>query len=422
VTDSTIHTAAWLINPDSPPVQGGAILVRDGMIVATGTLAELKARYSAQVVEHHDCAILPGFINAHTHLELTHFPAWRERNGMGYSPRRFVDWIIQLIKVTRGLNDGDFRASLSEGLRKCIEAGTVAVGDIVTRYDLLPLYGSPPLKGRLYLELLGHDPVRFASRLQQALKSAGSLDDGNSLLSPGISPHTIYTIGEGNLAPIRTAAAAGALPLAIHISESLAEGAFTFDSSGPLAEEFYPFVSWQQYLEPPRHCSSTELFDRHGLLTPATLAIHCVHVTLTDAQILKQRGSTICLCPRSNERLDVGKAPAALFRKLGIPLALGTDSLASNDSLSLWDEMRFALDHYAGDLSPVDLLHMATLGGASALGLAGQLGSLEAGKQADFQIIRHAGHEEKGLLERIIGQGRIADVCIGGHMGSESPA
>lgn len=417
--DTAIHTAAWLINPDFPPLEGGALLVRDGMVAAVGTLADLKARYAAPVVEHHDGAILPGFVNAHTHLELTHYSAWRERNGMGYSPRRFVDWIIQLIKVSRGLHDGDFRASLSEGLRKCIEAGTTAVGDIVTRYDLLPLYGTSPIEGRLYFEVLGHAPDHFATRLQQALDAAGTLDAMR--LTPGLSPHTAYTVGEGNLPPIRTAAAARKLPLAIHISESESENAFIFDSAGPLAEEFYPFVGWQQYLTPHRRCTSTELFDRHGLLTPATLAVHCVHVTLDDARILKERGCTVCLCPRSNERLAVGKAPTALFRKLGIPLALGTDSLASNDSLSLWDEMRFALDHYAGELGPADLLRMTTIGGATAIGLAARLGSLEPGKRADFQIIRHAGHEAKGLLERIIGEGRIADVCIGGQCGSETP-
>jgi len=417
MSNATIHTAAWLINPDTPPLAGGALLVRNGLVEAVGTLAELRTHYTAPVVEHHDCAILPGFVNAHTHLELTHFPAWRERNGMGYSPRRFVDWIIQLIKVNRGLNETDFRASLVEGLRKCLEAGTTAVGDIVTRFELLPLYGNPPLEGRLYFELIGHDPARFAARLQQALETADSL--GESLLSPGLSPHTAYTLGEGNLPTIRSAAQTRGLPLAIHISESLDESAFVFDSLGPLADEFYPFIGWQQYLAPPRHCSATELFDRNGLLSPATLAVHCVHVTLDDARILKERGCTVCLCPRSNERLAVGTAPAALFRKLEIPLALGTDSLASNDSLSLWDEMRFALDHYAGELSPADLLRMATIGGATAIGLSGRIGSLEPGKRADFQIIRHGGLEEKGLLERLIGQGRIADVCSGGNFGSE---
>ncbi len=237
--------------------------------------------------------------------------------------------------------------------------------------------------------------------------------------SPGLSPHTLYTIGEANLPLIRDAALSRSLPLAVHVSESQAESDFVFDTSGPLATELYPFVGWEQYLQSPRHCSSTELLDRHGLLTSTTLAVHCVHVNLADAQIFKQRGVTVCLCPRSNDRLDVGRAPLALFRKLGIPLALGTDSLASNDSLSLWDEMRFALDQFPDELSPADVFRMVTSAGAAALGLSASLGSLEVGKRADFQVVSHAGSDEKDLLERVIGQGRLVDVYLSGLSGAE---
>lgn len=412
MTDATIHTAAWLINPGMPPVAGGAILVRDGIIVATGTRDELKRQYAALVIEHTDCAILPGFVNAHTHLELTHFPSWRIRSHVDYNPRGFTDWIIQLIKISRGLHADDFRASLTEGMRKCAEAGTTAVGDIVTRYDLVPAAGVPPLAGVAFLELLGHNTDHFDKRLSQALAAASRLEAGH--VPPGLSPHAPYTISERNMAQIRDAALSRALPLALHISESREESDFVHDSSGPLAELFYPFVDWQQFLPPPRHCSSTVLLDRHGLLTPATLAVHCVHLTLDDARIIKERGSAICLCPRSNDLLDVGTAPVALFKKLAIPLALGTDSLASNDSLSIWDEMRFALDRFAQDLSPDDLFCMATIGGASALGLSDSIGSLTAGKRADFQIVRNIGQGESGLLERVIGQGMVSSVTIGG--------
>jgi cytosine/adenosine deaminase-related metal-dependent hydrolase len=416
MSDSTIHTAAWLINPDVPPVAGGALLVRNGLVAATGTLAELKGHYQAPVIDHHDCAILPGFVNAHTHLDLTHFPSWRLRTHVDYNPRLFSDWIIQLIKITRGLHEEDFRASLVEGMRKCIESGTTAVGDIVSRYDLVAAYDVPPIRGRLFFEALGHDPALFHKRLERALSAANDMH-GEHLLT-GLSPHTPYTTAEANLPAIRDAALSRNLPLAVHISESVAESDFIFDTSGPLATEFYPFVGWDQYLVPPRHCSSTELLDRQGMLTPATLAVHCVHINLADAQILKQRGVTVCLCPRSNETLDVGRAPLALFRKLAIPLALGTDSLASNDSLSLWDEMRFALNQFSEELSPADLLRMVTSGGAVALGLADSLGSLEVGKRADFQVISHVGGVEKSLLERVIGQGKIADVYLGGLSGA----
>jgi len=415
--DSTIHTAAWLINPAAPPVAGGAILVRDGLVAATGPLADLKSRYTAPVIDHHDCAILPGLVNAHTHLELTHFPSWRLRTHVDYNPRRFSDWIIQLIKITRGLQEEDFRTSLVEGIRKCVESGTTAVGDIMSRYDLLSSYAALPVRGRIFFETLGHDPARFRERLDLALAGADGMQ--GEFLAPGLSPHTVYTVGEPNLPLIREAALSRKLPLTIHISESQAESDFVFDTTGPLAAELYPFVGWENCLMPPRHCSSTELLDRYGLLTPATLAVHCVHTNLADAQILKQRGVTVCLCPRSNDRLDVGRAPLGLFRKLGLPLALGTDSLASNDSLSLWDEMRFALDLFADELSPADVFSMATAGGAAALGLSDSIGSLAIGKRADFQVIANVEGDGQGLLERVIGQGKVAGVYLSGLSGAE---
>jgi cytosine/adenosine deaminase-related metal-dependent hydrolase len=412
--DSAIYAASWLINPDSDPLPGGAIAVANGAIVATGLLVDLRRDHpAAGVVEHPGCAILPGLVNAHTHLELTHFPSWRLRTHVEYNPRRFVDWVLQVIKIKRGLTSADYAASAREGVRMCLESGTTAVGEIVCDPTLALLYRSSLLSGRLFFELLGHDPARFRTLLEQALAACGTDNPGAFL--PGLSPHTPYTIGEENLPLIRDAALPWHLPLAIHLSESLDEGEFIANSTGPLAEELYPFVGWERYLTPPRRCTSTELLDRAGLLTPATLAVHCVHVTLNDAEILKRRGVHAVLCPRSNDRLDVGRPPVGLLKKLGIPLALGTDSLASNDSLSLWQEMRYVLQAFPHDLSPRELFAMATIGGAEALGISGTCGSLEPGKRADFQVVGNVGAAAGTVLEHVIFEGDVQEVYAGGQ-------
>lgn len=411
--ESTIYSASWLINPDAPPITGGAMLVQDGKVAAVGTLSELRHFHSVPVVEYPDCAIIPGFVNAHTHLELTHFPSWRLRTNVDYHPRRFTDWMIQLIKILRGLAPDDYPPSVHEGMRMCLESGTTAIGEILTNTVLTPLYEESVLAGRLYHEVLGQCNTRFCEKLGAAVSAAISGEAG--LVTTGLSPHTPYTIGEEHFPKIREAAASYNLPLAIHISESAAESDFIFDSSGPLATDFYPFAGWERYLSPPRRCSSTELMDRYGLLTPTTLAVHCVHVNMADARILRERGVSIALCPRSNERLDVGRAPLALFKKLGIPLALGTDSLASNDSLSLWDEMRFALDAFPHDLGPADLFRMVTIGGASALGISENCGSLEVGKRADFQVVGNFGCVEQGILGRLVQSGSVQEVFVGGE-------
>ncbi|HXE97514.1 MAG TPA: amidohydrolase family protein, partial [Dongiaceae bacterium] len=291
-------------------------------------------------------------------------------------------------------------------------SGTTAIGEIVTNPALAGLYYHSPLAGRLYFELLGQDSSHFTSKLAAA-KAATDHGEAETLLS-GLSPHSTYTIAQEHLAAIREVSASHSLPLAIHLSESRFEADFLFDGSGELASEFYPFVGWERFLGRPARCSSTELLDRHGLLTPTSLAVHCVHVSVADARILKSRGVHIALCPRSNKLLDVGMAPVHLFRKLDIPLALGTDSLASNNSLSLWDELRFALKTFPNDLSEQDVFHMVTAGGAAALGILATCGSLEAGKRADFQVVGNCDGSEQGLLERVMREGIPQEVYAGG--------
>jgi len=412
MSEEVIYAASWLINPGAPPVAGGALLVRSGRIVDTGPLSELRRNYSAPVRDYPGCGLLPGFVNAHTHLELTHFPSWRLRSAVDYNPRRFADWIIQLIKIARGLNPEDYPPSIHEGVRMCLESGTTAIGEIVTNPALAGLYYDSPLAGRLYFELLGQDPGHFKGKLAAATAAAQQREA--QVLLTGLAPHSPYTIAQEHLAVIRDTAASNSLPLSIHLSESRSEAGFIFDGSGELASSFYPFVGWERFLGHPARCSSTELLDRHGLLTPTTLAVHCVHVSLADARIIKSRGAHIALCPRSNELLDVGRAPVALFKKIGISLALGTDSLASNNSLSLWDELRFALETFPDDLSEQDVLRMVTTGGAAALGITPACGSLEAGKRADFQVIGNCDGGEGTVLERVMREGILQEVYVGG--------
>lgn len=412
MSEKTIYSASWLINPDASPVAGGALLVQDGIVIETGTASALRSKHSAPVIDYHGCAVIPGFVNAHTHLELTHFPSWRLRSSVDYNPRRFTDWIIQLIKISRGLDPDQYPPSIREGVRMCLESGTTAIGEVVTNPAMAGLYYGSPLAGRLYFELLGQESGFFKGKLAAATAAAHQ-GDVHTLLT-GLAPHSPYTIAPEFMASIRDASASPPLPLSIHLSESRSEAEFIFDGSGELASSFYPFVGWERFLGHPAHCSSTELLDRHGLLTPTTLAAHCVHVSVADARIIKSRGVHVALCPRSNDLLDVGRAPVSLFKKIGIPLALGTDSLASNNSLSLWDELRFALATFPDDLSEQDVFRMVTTGGAAALGVSAACGSLEAGKRADFQVIGNCDGDEGGVLERVMREGILQEVFAGG--------
>ncbi len=327
---------------------------------------------------------------------------------MDYHPRVFTDWIMQVIKVRRGILPEEIIASLKSGIAASLRSGTTSAGDIVTSPEHLAAFAETSINGRLYLELIGQDEALFGYRLANALEACSSITGS---CHAGLSPHSPYTLNRNILPSIASAASGKSLPLSLHLAESEAESDFLFDSSGPIAEQLYPFVGWQGFLPHPSRTTPVRYFDEAGLLGPRTLAVHCVHVTPADALILKERGVTVCLCPRSNERLDVGTAPVHLFKKLDIPLSMGTDSLASNDSLSIWDEIRFALDKYKGLLDPEDLLRIATNGGARGIGLQGITGSFEPGKQADFQVVEMRGDF---TAENLMGHGHPLEVAVAG--------
>jgi cytosine/adenosine deaminase-related metal-dependent hydrolase len=407
-----IFVASHLFPVSSSSIEGGAMAVDGGRIVAVGTRAEIAASYTGPVTEFPGCAIMPGLINAHSHLELTHFPSWKIRKGLDYSPRTYSDWIIQVIKIRRALSHRELEQSVLEGIRISLESGTTAVGEIVSDPRLLPLYHSSGFAGRMYLEAIGQAPSHCQRVLHMISEGISGTWEGG--LRPGVSPHAAHTLSPSLLSAVRDLAERNSLPLAIHLAESRDELDFFFDSSGPIAEKLYPFVDWKDYLPPPRRTTPAEYLDGAGLLGPSTTAIHCVHLSPPEVELLKKRGVGVVLCPRSNEKLDVGKAPVRRLKKAGIPLALGTDSLASNDSLSLLDEARFLVRQFPEDFSHAEALRMITQSGASVIGRATEIGSLEKGKRADFLVVSLQGGHSGDLSTAIIEEGKILEVFLQG--------
>lgn len=417
-----LYAASYLLPVSSPPIAGGAVAIDNGRIVETGTLAELRARHGGPIHDFPGCAILPGLVNAHTHLELTHFPSWKIRKGIDYSPRTYVDWIIQVIKIRRALTRKELELSVREGLRICLEAGTTTIGEILTDHSLLPLYAGSGLTGRLFFEAIGHDPVRTTELVSDLDEAIASFSCGDFL--PGLSPHAPHTVSECLHQDVRRLADGHNVPRIIHLAESREENDFFFDSTGKIAELLYPHVRWEPYLPAPRRTTATAWLDGLGVLNGSISAVHCVHLTPADAEILARHGVGVVLCPRSNDKLAVGRAPVALLKKLGIPLALGTDSLASNDSLSLWDEMRYLMDLFPGVFTPSEVLAMATLGSARPLALADQVGSLETGKRADFLVMKLPDRQHVGenLHDTIIHAGELLHVILSGRFNDRTEA
>jgi cytosine/adenosine deaminase-related metal-dependent hydrolase len=197
-------------------------------------------------------------------------------------------------------------------------------------------------------------------------------------------------------------AAADHLPLTLHFAESPAECRFLESSTGPLAEQLYPFVGWDKHLPPPGGARPAAWLDALGGLGEGTLLVHGVQVTAAEVDLLARRRATVVLCPRSNRQLKVGLAPAALYRAAGVRLALGTDSLASSPTLSVWHELAAARLLYGAVLTPGDLLAMATFNGALALGLEGEMGHLQPGWGGHFLVVRPAATPRFDELEEFL--------------------
>lgn len=382
-----IYTAKYLVSSNAPPVEGGALLAQAGQIAAIGTLNELKRNFpGVAIIDYADALMVPLLVNAHTHLELTDFPQWAISAGEDQAPDNFVDWILRLIRIKQKLGEEQYRLSLQHGIEQSTAAGTGAVGDILAHHASRDLYQNSSLIGTLFLETLGQDSAvihRLRKALGEALRdlAVGGLD-------LGVSPHSPYTISQGYLQSIYSDCQRDQLRCTTHLAESPDEVEFIERSQGRLISRLYPCIGWEKYIPQPTGLPPVEYLQQQGGLFPENLLVHGVQLSAAEIDLLAEKKMSLALCPRSNARLKVGKAPAGKLHRAGVKLALGTDSLASCDSLSIWDEMAFAHHWFAGELDAPTLFNLATQGGAEALGIGTNTGSLQPGKSAGFQILR----------------------------------
>lgn len=379
-----ILTARLLFPISAPPLVDGGLLIRDGVIRAVGQASTLIRDFPAEPHEDLGSAILlPGLVNAHTHLELT---GLHGRLPLG---RSFTEWATALLTLRSGLNGTFFAASASAGAATLLKSGVTCVADITSSGASLAPLKALGLRGIVFQEVLGLDPDQAMERLKGAEEALSSLavEASGSLLSVGLSPHAPYSLSEPLLERCADLLRRWNLPATIHVAESPEEVAYVGLGLGSIASDLLPLVGRRS----PSHrvCgeSPVAFLARCGLLSERLLAVHAVHVGGSDLELLQRHGVALALCPRSNDHLRVGTAPLPRYLAAGLRVGLGTDSLGSNETLSLWDEMRFALALYGGAVTAKQLVTMATLGGASALGMARAIGSLEPGKRADLIVL-----------------------------------
>ncbi len=403
-----IYTSRFLLPITTPPLEDAALVVRDARIVAVGRRSDVLAQYpAAPRTDFGDAILLPPLINAHTHLELTDYPQWASNAPDTVETSTFVDWILRLIGIKRLQSPETLAVSLRTGLNAVLRSGTGAIADILSQAELLPDYADSPLLGRIDLELIGRGEPVHAALVDRVSRWAQAQFVGD--LRRGLSPHAPYTVDPTLLSAIADLSGRRRLPLTIHLAESPAEIQLLSAGKGELVDKLYALVGWPA---PEPLGSPVDYLLQAEALRPDTLLIHGVQLDAADIHRIARAGASLVLCPRSNRRLGVGVAPVASLRCQGVNLALGTDSLASNDSLSLYDEMTAALQDYAPVLSPVDIVQIATIGGARALRLDEVTGRLTPGCGAHFQVLHPTQMPAQGeLAEFLCCHGRGADVA-----------
>lgn len=375
-------TARLLFPITSPPLFEGALLLQGETILEVGERGELERHHPSLLTEDlGEAALLPGLVNVHTHLELSALK--------GTLDGPFLDWLLQLIDLKKGLDGGFYLRSASQGVRDLIRGGTTTVGEITSVGASFEVLRRSGLRGVVYSEALGLDPFQAEGIVKQAEQEIERMRrEAGHLLKVGLSPHAPYSLSEPLLATLGGLARRFRLPVAVHLAESLAEIRYVKEGTGPIRERLLKKVGRDGPSHEIRGETPVVLFHRHGVLSPFTLVVHAVHLETEDVERLASSGTGVAHCPRSNHLLGNGIAPIPTYLERGIRVGLGTDSLASNESLSLWDEMRFALSLHKGRISPEGLLKMATLEGAEILGLSKEVGSLEPGKRADLIAVR----------------------------------
>ena len=356
-------TARWLFPVAGPPLEGGHLTFVGERITAVEPLGRRAAD-----IDFGNAAILPGLVNAHTHLDLTGM------RGLAPPSPDFIAWLRQVIAHRRARTPDEVVADVRVGLAECLASGTTLVGDISADGGSWSMLADTPLRAVVFRELIGLPKDRAERAWQSAQRWLGACPPRPNC-RPGLSPHAPYS---ARVSLIKAAASFG-LPVAVHLAESLAERELLEEHAGPFVPFLQEFGAW----DPVGLAKSPEHVLRLAASDAPTLFIHGNYLAASAAV---PTTASVVYCPRTHAAF--GHSPHSFhdMRGRNIRVALGTDSLASNPDLSILNEIRFLHVEYP-ELRGELLLQLATLKGAEALGWADSCGSLEEGKSADFIVL-----------------------------------
>ena len=375
----TVHRAKYVLAEPDLLLKNAAVHVSDpGRISRIEPWNNPPVNLPMEIVDWGSAVIMPGLVNAHAHLELTSL-----HNQL--TPfNSFTDWISQLVGLRRPWTREKFLASAKEGARLSLASGTTIVGDISASGTGVEAASEDGLRRVLFEETLAFLPER-ADEAFSKLKVLLENGDPGRLMEHGVSPHAPYSVSPDLYRRTAELARNQGRLLATHAAETKAEIQFLLTGDGEFREYLYATGSLPADWKPPG-LSPILYLDSLGVLGPNCTLIHCNYLDRESmARILKTRSSVV-YCPRSHDFFGHDEHPVRELLDSGINVALGTDSLASNDSLSMIDEIRF-LYRKRKDLRCEEILRAATLNGAAALNCGGILGRLRRGYWADMTVL-----------------------------------
>ena len=397
-----ILAAKYVLPISGEPIISGALAVEGSTIAAVGDVDAIRSRFQhAEVEDFGEAAILPGFVNCHSHLELTAM-----RGALDSVEHDFRSWLLKVQELRSNMSDEDIRGAAIAGAREGAAAGVTCFADIGRMgFAGLNALKTVGLRGIVYQETEFSPDNRTADDdfLKLAAKYEEMREEETEMVKIGISPHATYTVSSRLFEMIAQYSIINRVPLSIHAAEAADEISLLTSGEGFFNEVYEKFgFEWHS-----PHCSPIEYLERLGVLSAQPLLAHCVNVSDNDIRRIASNGASVAHCPKSNAKFGHGYAPFEKFLNAGVRVGLGSDSVASNNVCDLLEESRFAvfaarnrIDNADPDgqkrdthgacikfLSAEKALETVTLGGAKALGLGEHVGSLEAGKQADIAVV-----------------------------------
>jgi len=360
-----------LLSPPDAVIENGELIVESGKIVEVSPHSTVAA--SDNCLDLSDHLILPGFVNAHCHLSLSAL------HGRAPKDESFTGWVRALLAENAVLSDGERIRAIRSGATTLLRSGVTTLADYLPHAGLQAEYAALPLRQVLFLETLGFKKNAVKETLERVEAIFAKQNPGDPLLTLGLAPHAPYSVAPELFRELKRLASRFGVPFSCHVAEFPEEVRFLKEGGGELQKFLEERGVYDNDWKPPGN-SPVKYLDEMGVLD-SLVAVHLNHIE-DDLDLLALRNVRAVFCPASTRWFGRKQyMPVRQLLDLGVTVALGTDSLASNASLNFLCELRIA-EEMLPQVTRLEILQMATRGGAKALDLPA--GTIAPGRAADI--------------------------------------